>query len=170
VSAGEFQGQDAMRLRPIKVLGRVDARPQRAVDIGVGDFARLTGYNVDLPEGGVSPGDAFTATLFFRADGPAALPYTRFLHFWSPELGMAAQADSEPAGGRNPTWAWTRGETVVDVVRLTVAADAQPGAYQLRAGLYDPASGARVPLRTREGEPLPDDIATLGTIEVLPGR
>jgi hypothetical protein len=79
---------------------------------------------------------------------------------------MAAQVDSQPDDGKNPTWSWISGETVVDPVHLTVAADARPGVYSLRVGLYDPETGVRVPLRDSAGAPLPDDQVILTELRV----
>jgi hypothetical protein len=57
-------------------------------------------------------------------------------------------------------------ELIVDQVTLTVAATALPGEYTLNAGLYDPASGERVPLLAASGEELRDRQLPLTTLTV----
>ena len=147
VTSGEGAGQNAVRLRPLKVLGAQPAPPEHPLDIRIGDLARLTGYDLALPAKGLAAGDTFTLTLRYQVAKPTDVDYTRFLHFYSPALGMGAQQDGPPAGGRNPTWAWVPGETVTDRIALTVSPAAASGTYQLRVGLYDPAANAaRLPL------------------------
>jgi hypothetical protein len=169
LAAYDESGQllDDYQLPPIKVLaGELAAPPAHEVGVEIGDLGVLAGYDLDLPESGLRPGSQFTVTLHFRAGGPSSQSLTRFVHLASPALGMAAQVDSQPDDGRNPTWSWISGETVVDPVQLTVAADAPPGVYSLRVGLYDPATGVRVPLRDSAGVPLPDDQVILTELQV----
>jgi hypothetical protein len=158
---------DDYRLPPVKVLaGELAVPPAYEVGVEIGDLGVLAGYDLDLPEAGLRPGSQFTVTLHIRADAPSSQSLTRFVHLASPALGMAAQGDSQPDDGRNPTWSWISGETVVDPVQLTVAADAPPGVYSLRVGLYDPETGIRVPLRDSAGAPLADDQVILTELRV----
>jgi hypothetical protein len=163
---GESSG-DAYRLPPVKILAaNPDIRPQREIFAAIDDFATLKGYDLELPEEGLRPGGQFLVTLYFDVQAESTQDLTRFVHLIDPTLGMAAQVDSQPDDGRSPTWSWTPGETVIDPVRLTVAADAPPGFYSLRVGLYDPATGVRVPLRDSADVPLPDDQVILTELRV----
>jgi hypothetical protein len=158
---------DDYQLPPVKVLaGELAAPPAHEVGVEIGDLGVLAGYDLDLPEAGLRPGSQFTVTLHYRADAPSSQSLTRFVHLASPDLGMAAQVDSQPDDGRNPTWSWIPGETVVDPVQLTVAADARPGVYSLRVGLYDPETGIRAPLRDSAGASLADDQVILTELRV----
>ena len=119
---------DTYRLPPVKVLGAGPvARPQHEMSAQLGDLATLVGYDLTLPQAGLRAGSQFSLTLYYRADVVTDQNLTRFAHFFNPELGMAAQQDSPPAQGRNPTWSWAPGEVIVDEVALTVAPEAQPG-------------------------------------------
>jgi hypothetical protein len=163
---GESSG-DAYRLPPVKILAvDPDIRPEREIFAAIDDFATLKGYDLDLPEEGLRPGSQFVLTLYFDVQTESPQDLTRFVHLIDPGFGMAAQVDSQPDDGKNPTWSWISGETVVDPVRLTLATDARPGVYSLRVGLYDPATGVRVPLRDRAGVPLPDDQVILTELQV----
>jgi hypothetical protein len=114
----------------------------------------------------LQPGDSVTVTLFYRGLKPAEQPYTQFFQLYSPTLGMAAQVDQPPLRGGNPTHTWQRDELIVDQVTLTVAATALSGEYTLNTGLYDPASGERVPLLAASGEELRDRQLPLTTLTV----
>ena len=96
----------------------------------LGDLATLVGYNLGLPAAGLRAGSQISVTLYYRANAVTDLDLTRFAQLYSPELGMAAQQDSPPAQGGNPTWSWVPGELIADAVVLTVAPEARPGPYE----------------------------------------
>ncbi len=153
---------DFVALPALKVLARPARAKLEPIDISLGDFARLTGYSIE-PDGPLQPGAMLTVTLQYRSQAATPLDLTRFLQLHGGALGMAAQSDGPPQAGANPTWAWQPGETIVETVPLTLAADAPPGAYTLYFGLYDLATGARTPL-TASGAPVPDDALPLATL------
>ncbi len=158
---------DPLQLPPIKIIGGPQPGPEHPTDIRMGDAATLAGYDLALPAGGPRAGDQLTVTLYYRSRAAVAANYTRFLHLYNPQLGMAAQADALPQEGDNPTWAWVPGEVIVDHVRLDVAAGATPGTYHLLTGLYDTqAAGARLPLYDSQNRPLPDAQADLAQVVV----
>jgi len=49
---------------------------------------------------------------------------------------------------------------------LQIAADAQPGAYDLYVGFYDAADGVRLPVQDQAGQPIPEAWLKLTTIQV----
>ena len=160
---------DTYRLPPVKVLGGKPAgRPQHEVSAQLGDLATLVGYDLALPETGLQAGSQISLTLYYRANAATDQDLTRFAQLYSSELGMAAQQDSPPAQGANPTWAWVPGEEVSDTVTLTVSEDASPGKYTLQVGLYTPSDGTRLPVRDRAGNPLPDGQVVLTELALLP--
>jgi len=115
----------------------------------------------------VRPGDTLTVTVHLEALGATGTDYTRFLHFHDAGLGMAAQYDSPPQDGVNPTSTWAPGEHIADSITLRVSPDAQPGEYTLYLGFYDPrGGGARVPAWLGNGDVAPDGRVPLGTIRI----
>jgi hypothetical protein len=155
------------RLAPVKVIGSPQTNPQHKADARFGEFASLIGYDLVLPLGGLHAGDQVTVTLYFASQAPTDGDFTRFLHLQNPEHGMAAQYDSLPQAGKNPTWAWVPGEIIADQVLLTIAPGTPPGSYALSAGLYDAHSGgARVPASDGKGRSLSDNQAILTELKV----
>jgi hypothetical protein len=165
---------DHLVLHEAKALVAPDRTPQHALQVRIGDFGTLAGYDLSPEAATLQPGGTFTVTLYYKAGGPAPSDYTRFLHLSGPAPGNAgtlltdaAQQDSYPAAGANPTGSWVPGETVVDPVRLTVSESATPGEYALVFGFYDLRAGAsRLPLRDSSNQPLPDKQLILAGVTV----
>ncbi|RLC53759.1 MAG: hypothetical protein DRI80_19820, partial [Chloroflexota bacterium] len=96
------------------------------------------------------------------------LDYTVFVHLISPDGRPHGQVDRFPAGGAAPTTSWAPGQVIVDEIGLPVAADAPAGTYHIAVGMYDGASGGRLPVTDGSGQPLPDDQAVL-PVEITVG-
>jgi len=110
--------------------------------------AALVGYGGQV--GMVAPGEEIALRLFWGADAPTASPHNLFVHLTAADdpTAIIAQVDGAPALPTRPTTSWDDPDEVLvsDVVRLTVPADAAPGDYTLRLGLYDYQTYARLPL------------------------
>ena len=164
-AAGQLLGTE-LALPPVKVVAQPKAAPAQKVNVRLGDWGELQGFTVTPDAAIVAPGDVLTLTLFYRANGPAPLDYTRFIHVHNTALGMAAQQDAPPLNGGNPTSAWVAGEQIVETVALAIPLDVQEGEYTVWFGMYDPASGERTPLRDAAGQPLQDNWVALVSITV----
>ena len=141
------------------------ARIETPVDATFGAPARLLGYA--LSPARVKPGDQLKLTLHWQALGPAEQEYVVFTHLLDAESRVVAQHDKPPLGGANPTTGWQAGEYVSDDYVLNVPATAAPGDYELEVGLYDPATGARAPVKAAGGASLGDRLV-LGKVRVGP--
>ena len=158
---------DSYDLPPIKVVNSPSARPQHKVAASFANLANFLGYDLAPPATTLKPGDTFTVTLYYQATTPTATDYTRFVHLYNPVLGMAAQFDSPPQQGANPTSAWVQNEVIADPVVLQIAPDAKSGSYQLQVGLYE-ANSTRLSVHNSSGKPLPDAQIKLTELEVTP--
>lgn len=157
---------DHLLLEPIKVLGR-ERRPAVRASARFGELADLVGYDLETSPGGLAPGAAITINLHLRVREPTTADYTRCLHLRSSEAGMAAQYDSPPQDGINPTSSWLPGEWITDTAVLQISADAPPGAYTVFLGFYDSTRGGeRLPVWDAKGDPVPDALAPLVSVEV----
>ena len=164
-----LQISDAARLLPIKIVGPQQAIPTNPLDTRFAGQIHLLGYDLDPAQTALRPGDSLTVTLYYRSGGAIDADLTRFLQLVDPVKGMAAQADSLPQGGLNPTWSWQPDEIVRDQVVLHVSPEAQPGRYTLLTGFYDATAGAvRAPAVDGNGQALPDDAALLAELTIEP--
>ncbi len=143
---------------------------QRPIGASLGENIQLLDYALDSAE--VAPGQILQLALHWRANGAVEKRYKVFTHLIGAENPATqspvwAQMDGEPVGGSHPTSLWQPGETIEDLYGLAVPLNAPPGDYVLEAGMYDPATLARLPARDASGAPLPDDRIVLGTVRVV---
>ena len=83
-----------------------------------------------------------------------------------PPGSPAAPGQPRPRGGVTPPRAGRNGEPADEDYRLLVPADLSPGRYPVWIGMYDPATGARLPV-TVEGERQPNGVYLAGWLEVV---
>ncbi len=142
----------------------------RAVSATLGENIRLTGYDLDRAQ--IAPGETLQLTLHWQATAPVSNRYKVFTHLigaMNPltQSPVWAQMDSEPVGGSRPTTTWQIGETVDDRYGLQVPPNTPPGEYTLEAGMYDPATLARLPVRDESGARVAEDRVLLGAVRVI---
>lgn len=163
-----LEAGDHYRLPPIKIIQQQTSKPTYTRNERLGEMATFLGYDLQLPPDGVQRGEHFAVQLYYRSQSATSEDYVRFLQLYQPELGMAAQQDSPPQEGANPTWAWLPGETIVDSVTIQIAADAKPGRYSLYTGFYRRADGSRVPVYDATSASVADNWIKLAEVEVQP--
>lgn len=129
-----------------------------------GDVARLAGYEVRATR--LPPGAELVLDLYWQAAGLTSTNYAVFVHLVAPDGAIVTQSDGPPAAGSRPTTGWLPGEVIHDAHTLAVPAGAAPGDYRLRVGLYDPATGERLPV-TAAGLPTADHLFLTEQLEVV---
>jgi hypothetical protein len=72
--------------------------------------------------------------------------YSVFVHLTDANGQIVAQRDSVPCDGRCPTTAWVPGDVIEDRYEVGLPSDLPSGKYEIKIGLYLPASGERVPV------------------------
>jgi 4-amino-4-deoxy-L-arabinose transferase-like glycosyltransferase len=130
------------------------------LDLWLGDAVRVRGFDATpLPTPGkpFRPGDALGLTLYWQAAGPTDIDYTVFVHLVGPDGRPHGQVDQLPAEGTAPTTSWATDQVIIDEITLSVADDAPEGAYYIAVGMYDAASGGRLPLSDASRQPLAAD-------------
>jgi hypothetical protein len=162
-------GDLIVRQKQTEFLTIDDVSIANRVDAQFGDAIRLLGY--DLAVGSASPGETVNLTLYWSSDGDVRQRYKVFTHLLGDTFNAAGgnflwgQADNEPAANTRPTTTWRGAEVIVDEYAIPVAAGAPPGAYRIEVGMYDPASGERLPLLGEDGTAAADHLI-LTTIDV----
>jgi hypothetical protein len=140
-----------VRIEPRTALVGASKITHRVAD-RFGDAIHLVGY--DLPRIQFHGGDSVPLTLYWSADSAIDKSYTAFVHVvgtqfnpkHSPSNPLWGQIDRVPQEGAYPTNAWLPNEIVSDAYSVPIDASAPPGTYKIEIGLYDPATGARLPV------------------------
>jgi len=111
--------------------------------------------------------DQQSVTLNWQATAPFETDYTVFIQAWDVKTNQYVTGfDGPPVQGDYPTSLWAPGEIIVDTHPLDLT-PLPPGTYNLIAGLYNPATGDRLPAFGPHG-PLPDYAVTLGQLQIPP--
>jgi hypothetical protein len=165
---GETIG-DHLTLPPVKIVNR-NLRPEgMSVNVHFGEMGEMVRYQIQKSDGNVltdastdpfivQAGNALTLTTYYRAQQPTSTAQTRFVQMRDATGQIAAQFDSEPQNGQNPTWAWVKDEIVQDAILLPIPAETAPGDYNIYLGFYEPTGNfARLPVTNRQGERLLND-------------
>lgn len=102
------------------------------------------------------PGDTLTLFLGLRLKQPLTQPYTWFVHLQgSPtpyDGGEQYSAADTPLCAAAFESRRTPDETLIQKISLPIPADLAPGNYHVAIGLYDPVTGARLPIVSPDGE------------------
>jgi hypothetical protein len=88
---------------------------------------------------------------------PEALDYQVFIHILDDSSGPIAQADFQPKAGAYPTSVWSPGETIEECIGLDTP-DLPPSDWRFAIGLYDLATGQRLPVSDANGQLLSNDM------------
>ncbi len=152
-------GKDFLHLGKVTIASRQHSyQPptlQYPLDVTLAGGHRLVGYDLVA---GASPGSPVNLTLYWQPAGPTETRYSTFVHLLAPDDAILVQHDAEPAQNALPTTSWLADEFVTDPIVLTLPANAPPGPYRLAFGLYDPATGERLPVVDAQGNALADHI------------
>lgn len=104
-------------------------------------------------------------SLTWRTQQKLETNYTMFVHLTAPDGFVKAQQDQPPFNGVWPASQWQPGQLLADRYELELDESIAPGEYLLLAGLYNPATGERVPPVDGPAGPAPATVL-LGKVEV----
>lgn len=113
---------------------------------------KLLGYDLDVSQ--VAAGQPARLTLYWQAQAEMPTAYKVFVHLLDASGQIVTQVDREPQGGLAPTTGWLPGEVLIDNIEVP-ATQRMADTRTIAIGLYDPASGKRLPV-------LDENSATLG--------
>jgi 4-amino-4-deoxy-L-arabinose transferase-like glycosyltransferase len=142
-------------------------------ELRFGGQAALLGYEImpGPPRAQVTPlggantrelrsGDPLQLNLYWRALARMDRDYTLFIHIIDQRDQTVAQRDLPLRHSDYPTSHWQPGELVVDQADLPLPA-LPPGSYRIDLGLYDGATGARLPVQVGDGAAASNTLTTL---------
>lgn len=144
---GDVVGQPAkLETLTVGALPRYFETPsmEYTVNASFGSDVELLGYDLRQEEA------AIDITLHWRANNQMEVAYKFFVHLYSPDGEVVAQADVMPRDWTYPTTWWEEGEIVSDEVSLSLE-EVQAGRYLLGLGVYDPGTGERLPVTNFAG-------------------
>ncbi len=139
------------------------AQIEHPLSFRLGEMVALIGYDLQEKEAHLN------LTLYWQALAPLARGYTVFTHLLDGEGRIWGQKDNPPQGGSFPTTDWSAGDIIVDRYLIPLAPRTPPGRYQIEVGMYDPATGERLPVFDRQGEFVGDRVF-LGEVEIGVGE
>ncbi len=157
-------GGDSITFGQIKIDPRPGDRPNPQ-QLQFADGVTLAGYAINRRQ--AAPGDTIELTLYWQAEGRPAQNYKVFVHLVNDAGARAAHHDSEPQAGAAPTGRWQPGQQIIDSHPLAIAPNAPPGAYRLVVGLYNGATGQRLPLQKDGSAWVQTDAVTLAGVRVV---
>lgn len=95
-------------------------------------------------------------TLYWRAQRHMSIDYNIFVHVFDLTTDQPiAQDDAMPHRWAYPTTFWWPGEIVDDRIPISLEG-VPPGSYGIAVGVYDPATGERLPLVNDQGHLIAD--------------
>ncbi len=139
-------------------------KPSKALDANLDNRVRLIGYDVSSES--AHPGAEVPLTLYWQVTKELGHDYTVFIHLLNEGEAMIGQGDGPPLNDAYPSSFWAAGESLVDRHRLRVFEQAEPGKYRIAVGLYDPATGQRLPVLNTQGQIVGDRVI-IGSLEVV---
>jgi len=122
-----------------------------------GGNIRLLGYDVD--PGSLEPGGEFTVVLHWQALATMDTSYTTFVQLLDENGTLRAQRDAIPGDGTLPTTGWAPDEVVSDRLTIQLGGEIPAGRYTPVVGIYDAATGQRLPVSGDAGRPAGDYVA-----------
>ena len=137
---------------PGEVLG-----VQHPAQVNLGDEVLWLGHDVNSDE--VVAGGDLEVTLYWQAQRRLKQDYSAFLHLDDIRPNYISWSLSEELSPADiPTSSWTPGFYVSDRHLLSVSPETPPGVYVLRAGLYVPDTGKRLPILDQEGKVVSESV------------
>jgi hypothetical protein len=159
--------QIALGLFYVADSGGDPRRPDNTLRARLGDSIDLQGFSLTSRDSSSSDSRLLRVRLHWQASARILHDYTTFVQLLDAEGRRVAGWDAQPLSGQYPTSHWQPGDVIVDTLEVPLPGDLAAGEYRLVTGMYDLATGKRLPAVDDAGRPLPDDMITL-TRQVVP--
>jgi hypothetical protein len=101
-------------------------------------------------------------SLTWHSLAPAQPHDTIFAHLGTADQPPIAQSDDDACLGLLPMSAWLPGDMIREQRIISLPDSVEPGQYEIRLGVYNRASGARLTAALPDGQPLQDNVVVVG--------
>lgn len=101
-------------------------------------------------------------SLTWHSLAPAQPHDTIFVHVGTADRPPIAQSDDDACLGLLPMSTWLPGDVIREQRIISLPDPVEPGQYEIRIGVYNRASGARLTAALPDGQPLQDDVIVVG--------
>lgn len=137
----------------------VESLPTNNLNAVWGDVIRLNGYGLRAAS------DSLELTVYWQAMHHIPDSYKVFVHVIDPATNsIVAQDDSIPRHWTHPTNTWQPGEVVEDTIAIPLSGVGS-GEFKVFVGLYNAATGERLPAFSADGQRYPDDSVFVTTFQ-----
>ncbi len=154
-------------LNPLGVLhlhsmGDVAEPAETAVFADFDGQIALIGYDTNTRQ--AQSGDTLQVNLYWKAQQSLDINYRVFVHVLAPDGFLSAQSDKlNPSDF--PTRRWPLDKYVLDAHTISLPMGLAPGSYTVIVGLWDAATGQRLPVKDDNGVVIGDNFP-LFTLEI----
>jgi len=130
---------------------RFASRPNSGDAHRLGEHITLAGYDA-----WAEAGNRIRLTLWWRTDARLDMDYSIFAQVVNEAEMIVGQADGPACEGACPMTGWTPGSTIEDTRVIPLPAGMPDGELHVVVGIYDLATGERLPVRDRRGADRPE--------------
>jgi hypothetical protein len=135
-------------IRMMRLAGRGEVGQRIEVGAQFGEAIVLE--SIEVLDARARAGGVARVRLNWQAQASVEHDLKVFTHLLAGEA-IAAQHDGQPVGELRPTSTWQAGERIVDQFAIRLPPDLRAGEYQMRIGMYDPETGARLTVTLQDG-------------------
>ncbi len=141
----------SLRFRRVEFVPGGAPLAQHPASATLGDTVEFLGYDLEtgswkLEAGTRNTEHAIHLILYWRTIRHMKEDYTVFMHLVDSQGRLVAQADVQPFDGAFPTSRWPVGAVVGCPLTISLPAEAPPGQYTLKVGLYHWPTLERLPV------------------------
>ena len=149
-TVGELAAAVPVEIVVTRDMDAQTTQPAHATDASLGDRIQLLGYDFQVT------GQALNVALYWQAKEPVDKSYNVLVHVVDSQGEVQGQSDSPPVSGDYPTSSWQPGEVIVDGYTIPLRSNAPLDTYRVAVGMYDPATGERLPAVDGSGQQAPE--------------
>ena len=137
---------------------KITTRCETPVNLHYDELAQLSCLKIEPQR--VRVGEKVAVSACWIALAPIERDYTVFVHILGPDMMRVGERHTYPGLGRYPTTLWSPGLGFCETYRVQISTWAEaPLRYQVEIGLFEPETGARLPVTDALGHSMAPPVA-----------